>query len=64
MPGKVSNDIPRVEILDSGTTRHISPYKADFNSLVETKPKILRAANKNRFSALGVGQLEISVPNG
>ncbi|KAF9542351.1 hypothetical protein CPC08DRAFT_619721, partial [Agrocybe pediades] len=53
-----------VEILDSGTTRHISPYKSDFESLVETEPKTLRAANKNRFSALGVGQLEISVPNG
>ncbi len=28
-------DLPRVEILDSGTTRHISPYHDDFETLSE-----------------------------
>ena len=62
--GEVADDIPRVEIFDSGTTRHISPYRDDFVTLSAITPKTLRAANKGSFSAVGVGELVIDVPNG
>jgi hypothetical protein len=62
--GEVADDIPRVEIFDSGTTRHISPYRDDFANLTAITPKTLRAANKGSFSAVGVGELVIDVPNG
>jgi len=62
--GEVADDIPRVEIFDSGTTRHISPYRDDFVTLSAIAPKTLRAANKENFSAVGVGELVIDVPNG
>jgi hypothetical protein len=62
--GEVADDIPRVEIFDSGTTRHISPYRNDFETLSATAPQTLRAANKGSFSAVGVGELVIDVPNG
>ena len=62
--GEVADDIPRVEIFNSGTTRHISPYRDDFVTLSAITPKTLRAANKGSFSAVGVGELVIDVPNG
>ncbi|CAA7259930.1 unnamed protein product [Cyclocybe aegerita] len=57
-------ETPRVEIYDSGSTRHISPYREDFVNLTEIPPQTLRAANKNNFSATGVGELIIDVPSG
>jgi len=62
--GEVANDIPRVEIFDSGTTRHISPYRDDFVNLSAITPKTLHAANKESFSTVGVGELVIDIPNG
>lgn len=58
------SDAPRIEIFDSGTTKHISPYKSDFTSIQATPPRNLRAANKHKFSAVGIGELTIDVPNG
>ncbi|CAA7262723.1 unnamed protein product [Cyclocybe aegerita] len=57
-------ETPRVEIYDLGSTRHISPYREDFVNLTEIPPQTLRAANKNNFSATGVGELIINVPSG
>ena len=62
--GEVADDIPCVEIFDSGTTRHISPYRDDFVTLSAITPKTLRTANKGSFSTVGVGELVIDVPNG
>ncbi len=55
---------PHVEILDSGTSRHLSPYRDDFNSMRDIPPQTLRAANKGNFSAIGAGELTIEVPDG
>ncbi|CAA7268571.1 unnamed protein product [Cyclocybe aegerita] len=57
-------ETPRVEIYDSGSTRHISPYHEDFVNLTEIPLQTLHAANKNNFSATGVGKLIINVPSG
>jgi len=62
--GEVADDIPRVEIFDSGTTRHISPCRNDFENLTPITPQTLRAANKGSFSAVGVGEMVIDIPNG
>ena len=55
----------RVELYDSGATRHISPYKSDFTSYSPLSPPIfLNTANQQRFPAVGRGTLVVRVPNG
>jgi hypothetical protein len=54
----------RVELYDSGATRHISPYKSDFRSYAPLAPPIfLNTANQQRFPAVGRGTLVVQVPN-
>ena len=55
---------PVVELYDSGSTHHISPYKDKFTSLTDIPPKSFSAANKQSFNATAVGDLVIDVPNG
>ena len=63
-PGDDDNRI-RVELYDSGATRHISPYKSDFTSYAPLAPPIfLNTANQQRFPAIGRGTLVVQVPNG
>ncbi|KAG2343735.1 hypothetical protein BDR05DRAFT_884043, partial [Suillus weaverae] len=52
------------ELYDSGSTRHISPYKEHFESLSTISPKPFTAANKQSFNAVGVGEMIVEVPNG
>ena len=55
----------RVELYDSGATRHISPYKIDFIDYAPLSPPVLlNTANQQRFQAIGLGSLPIQVPNG
>lgn len=65
---KVSNghteDGTMTELYDSGSTRHISPYKEQFESLSPITPKPFTAANKQSFNAIGVGEMIVEVPNG
>jgi transposase InsO family protein len=59
------NSGERVELYDSGATRHISPYKSDFASYTTLDPPVyLNAANQQRFPAIGTGTLSIHAPNG
>jgi hypothetical protein len=53
----------KIELIDSGCTHHISPYQEDFTSFEEILPKSFWAANKQRFSAVGMGELTIDLPN-
>jgi hypothetical protein len=55
---------PTKELYDSGTTRHISPYKHLFNDFTEIQPRSFMAANKQSFSATATGNIIIDVPNG
>ena len=55
---------PRAEVYDSGSTRHLSPFREDLEKFTEISPKTFRAANKQSFSAVGKGELVVDVPNG
>ena len=54
----------KVEVYDSGCTKHISPYQEDFRNYTEISPKSFRAANKQNFRAVGMGEMTIDVPDG
>ena len=55
----------RVELYDTGATRHISPFRSDFKVYSPlTPPVLLNAANQQRFQAIGSGSMTIQVPNG
>jgi transposase InsO family protein len=63
-PGDETDNRIRVELYDSGATRHISPYKSDFTSYAPLSPPIfLNTANQQRFPAVGRGTLTVQVPN-
>jgi len=54
---------PRTELYDSGASRHISPYKADFISYTTLSPPLyLNAANQHKFPAIGTGTLIVKTP--
>jgi hypothetical protein len=59
-----ASNLPRQELYDSGTTRHISPYRKDFENYTEITPKSFTAANQQKFSAVGTGEMVVDVPNG
>jgi hypothetical protein len=54
----------QAELYDSGCTRHISPYREDFESFTEIPPISFSAANKAKFTASGKGEMVIGIPNG
>jgi len=53
----------QAELFDSGCTKHITPYRDDLIDFVQTPPKSFRAANKQSFSATGIGKLIVDLPN-
>ncbi|KAF8835112.1 hypothetical protein BDN67DRAFT_867691, partial [Paxillus ammoniavirescens] len=53
-----------IELYDSGTTHHLSPYHECFTSFCDITPKGFDTANQQSFSATGAGNMLISVPNG
>ena len=54
----------QVELYDSGTTYHISPYRECFENLIDIPDKFFTAANRQKFVATGVGDMIVEVPNG
>jgi hypothetical protein len=54
----------KIELINSGCTHHISPYREDFTSFEEIPPRSFQAANKQRFSTVGMGELTIDLPDG
>ena len=59
-----SHTAHEVDLFDSGTTRHISPYRERFENYSDIPLKPFVAANRQRFCATGVGDMVIEVPNG
>lgn len=53
-----------VELYNSGTMRHISPYRDHFETLSDIPPKPFTATNQQFFNAIGTGEMVIEVPNG
>jgi hypothetical protein len=54
----------RIDLYDSGSTQHLSPYRDQFTSYQEIPPKSFTAANKQEFFAVGSGDMVINVPDG
>jgi hypothetical protein len=54
-----------VEVWDSGTNTHMSPYRDQFLTF-ETidPPRKVRAADRTQFVATGIGSMRIYIPNG
>ena len=55
---------PCVEVYDSRCTRHITPYHDDVDNFIEISLKSFWAANKLDFTAVGMGEMTVDVPNG
>ncbi|KAG6327756.1 hypothetical protein ID866_11333 [Astraeus odoratus] len=53
-----------VELYDSGITHHLSPYCDCFASFKPILPKGFDAVNQQSFSAMGIGDMLVEVPNG
>ncbi|KAG2344658.1 hypothetical protein BDR05DRAFT_850802, partial [Suillus weaverae] len=52
-----------VELYDSGSTHHISPFKERFETLSTIPLKSFTAVNKQAFNAVGIGEMVIEIPN-
>ncbi len=61
---KADADKGHTEVYDSGCTKHITPYCEELSNFIEIPPKVFCAANKENFSATGMGDMTIDVPNG
>jgi len=64
---EVSNrqeDMCHVKLYDLGTTRHITPDHDHMLNVWSIPPKSFTAANQQKFSTMGVGNLIIKIPNG
>ena len=65
MPTSVDSPTSRrVELYDSGATRHISPYCDAFETYTTIPPKPFTAANRQVFNATSIGEMVVDVPNG
>ncbi|KAF8432018.1 hypothetical protein L210DRAFT_786501, partial [Boletus edulis BED1] len=53
-----------VELYNSGSTHHLSPYRNHFVSFHTTPPRNFDTANQQSFSATGVGDMQVEVLNG
>jgi transposase InsO family protein len=54
----------RVDLYDSGTTEHLTPYRDQFSTYRDITPKSFTAANRQKFHAVGSGDMFIDVPDG
>ena len=64
MPASVDSPTSRrMELYDSSTTHHISPYRDAFEMYTTIPPKPFTAANCQVFNATGVGEMVVDVPN-
>ena len=52
------------DLYDSGASHHMSPCREDFIDFHDIPAKPLTAANKEVFSAVGMGDMIVSIPNG
>jgi hypothetical protein len=51
------------ELYDSGHTNHISPYRDRLENFEQISLQSFKAANKEKFSTIGKGELVINKPN-
>jgi len=56
-------DAPGAKIYDSGCSKHLTPYQNVLKNFVEIPPKSFCAANKQKMSAVGMGEMTIDALN-
>jgi hypothetical protein len=61
--GMQDNNI-QCELFDSGASRHMSPHRKSFVTYRSINARPITAANNQTFNAIGMGDLQIDVPNG
>jgi len=54
----------KIKLYDSGASRHMSPFTKQFMNYHTILPQPITATNKQTFYAIGIGNLQIDVPNG
>ena len=64
LAGEDLNPSERMELFDSGASRHMSSYRNQFIDYKAIVPKSITAADNHTFQAIGKGDLMISIPNG
>jgi hypothetical protein len=63
-PSSKAKSSPHMEVYDSRRMRHITPYCDDVVNFIEISPKSFRAANQQNFTAVGMDEMIVDVPNG
>jgi hypothetical protein len=53
-----------VDVYDSGASTHMSPNRHRFTSFKEIPPRRITAAERTVFTATGIGNMRIAIPNG
>ncbi|KAJ7127735.1 hypothetical protein C8R44DRAFT_616476, partial [Mycena epipterygia] len=61
---KSGNTLIDIDLYDSGASKHMSGNRTRFINFVDIVPKSIIAADKRSFSAIGVGDMYVTVPNG
>ena len=56
--------VAHVELYDSGSTCHLSPYCDDFQNFKNLPAFVFKMVNAQQFDAVGRGDLLVEVPNG
>ncbi|KIY44251.1 hypothetical protein FISHEDRAFT_27573, partial [Fistulina hepatica ATCC 64428] len=51
-------------LIDSGATRHITPYRNNLEAVEDVPPITFSSANRGSFTAMSRGEMLINVPNG
>jgi hypothetical protein len=66
IPAMVANEARggETELYDSGASRHMSSFRERFTTYHDIPARPITAANNRVFYTIGVGDLEIDVPNG
>src|SRR6266852_1644717 len=54
----------QIELYNSRSTCHLSPYRADFTNYKDTPACAFKMANNQPFNTTGHGDIVIEVPNG
>jgi hypothetical protein len=62
--GNNADEPPCVKVYNLGSTRHITPYCDAMENFSKIPPRPFRAANMQKFSAIGKGEMVVDIPNG
>ena len=59
----IINQEPRIEVYDSGCTKHNTLYRNAITDFTKIPPKSFQAVNKQSFKVIGAGEMTIDILN-